>query len=232
MCGRFTRVTDGQQLEVIFELNDIPRTLVPQFNLAPTQLAAVARDLAGERHVSQLRWGLIPSWARDEKIGYRTINARAETLAEKPAFRSALRRQRCLVLADGFFEWERRGKQKLPHYFHMADRQPFAFAGLWERWRGPKDAPLPEPIESFTIVTTEPNELLAPLHDRMPAILAADDFDLWLDRDFDQTDVLVKRLLPFPAEEMASYRVSTIVNSPRNDVPDCIQPLEGDDRSS
>lgn len=220
-------------MEVIFELNDIPRTFTPQFNLAPTQLATVVRGSPDARHASQLRWGLIPSWAKDEKIGYRTINARAETLAEKPAFRSAFRRQRCLVLADGFFEWERQGKQKkLPHYFCMADRQPFAFAGLWERWRGPKDSPLADPVESFTIITTEPNELLSPLHDRMPAILWADDYDMWLDRDLDRTEVLAKLLGPYPAEEMDTHRVSTIVNSPQNDIPDCIQPLAGHDSSS
>lgn len=225
MCGRFTRVTDAEQLEIIFELNDIPRTLTPQFNLAPTQLAAVVRDASGLRQFAQLRWGLIPSWAKDEKIGYRTINARAETLAEKPAFRTAFQRQRCLVLADGFFEWQREGKQRLPYYFYMQDRRPFAFAGLWERWRGPKGSPLPTPVESFTIITTEPNELVAPLHDRMPAILQPGDFDLWLDPDFDRTEILAQQLQPFPADEMSSHRVSTLVNSPRNDVPECVEPL-------
>lgn len=223
MCGRFVRVTDSQQLQTIFELNDIPRTLTPQFNIAPTLDVLAVRQSEQQRNASFLRWGLIPSWARDEKIGYSAINARAETLGEKPAFRTAFRERRCLIIADGFFEWKKQGKEKLPHFFHMRDRRPFAFAGLWESWRGTSDRRLDPPLETCTIITTEPNELVSPLHDRMPAILRPSDYELWLDPEFYAEALLTEMLTCYPADEMSVYPVSTLVNRPANDGPECLE---------
>ena len=188
MCGRYTLRTPLNVLaqQFLFELGDLPADfeLKPRYNIAPTQTVAAVRRLeaGGPRQLALLHWGLIPSWAKDAKLAASTINARGETLAEKPAFRTAFARRRCLVLADGYFEWKAEGKKKLPLLFQLKSGQPFAFAGLWERWRGPagtpEDAP---PLESCTIVTTSANSLSANVHDRMPVILDPADYDLWLD---------------------------------------------------
>jgi putative SOS response-associated peptidase YedK len=168
-----------------------------------------------------LRWGLIPSWATDPGIGSRLINARAETLASKPAFRLALKSRRCLVPADGFYEWKKSGQTKQPYFLEMSDARPFAFAGLWQRWT--KSA---EPVESFTIITTPANALVADLHHRMPAILSEDAAKLWLDRSVDDVNVLTSLLAPYPADQMIARAVSSLVNSASRDSPDCIQPLQ------
>jgi putative SOS response-associated peptidase YedK len=225
MCGRFTLRTPMTVLaqQFLFDLGGVPPDLMlrPRFNIAPTQTVAVIRQPAagGPREFGLLRWGLIPSWAKDTKIGATMINARAETLAEKPAFRAAFAKRRCLILADGFYEWKKEGQQKLPYYFQLADQRPFAFAGLWERWRGPPaDSAEPQaPIESCTIITTTANELCAPLHDRMPVILEPAAYGRWLDPAFTESRQLLDLLAPLPASQMQSRPVNPRVNSVRND---------------
>ena len=224
MCGRFAQAASP---EAIAELFDLPRAAVPdytpRYNLAPTQPALVLRrhPHTGERELTFLVWGLIPSWARDPGIGSKLINARAETLAEKPAFRAAFRRRRCLVPADGFYEWKKRGQGKQPYFIARKDGKPMALAGLWEHWQGPDGSV----IESFTLITTEPNELVRQLHNRMPAILPQDAFDLWLDPETDLDTLQQLLLTPYPAALLTAWPVSTRVNSPAHDAPDLIEPL-------
>ena len=205
-----------------FGLFEMP-PFTPRFNIAPTQPVAVVRACPEgpglERELAWLRWGLIPSWAKDPAIGNRMINARAETAAEKPAYRAAFRHRRCLVVADGFYEWQRTGGRKQPYFIRMRDDRPFAFAGLWESWHGPEEGPL----ESCTLLTTEPNELLEPIHNRMPVILAADDYRQWLDPTIQKPEAVAMLLRPLPAEGMTSYPVTTYVNSPTRDDAQCIE---------
>ena len=170
-----------------------------------------------------LKWGLVPRWAKDPGIGNKLINARSETVTEKPSFRGAFARRRVLVPADGFFEWSRRGDRKRPFYFHMRDGEPFAIAGLWERWEGEGG-----PLETCTLLTTEANELLAPYHDRMPVILGPGDYEAWLDADERRPELLTPLLRPYSPGEMSAYAVSAIVNSPSNDGPRCVEPLPTD----
>ncbi|MCH7813503.1 MAG: SOS response-associated peptidase, partial [Planctomycetes bacterium] len=174
------------------------------------------------RRLELLRWGLIPSWAKDPAIGARMINARSETAAEKPSFRAAFRRRRCLLPADGFYEWQRSGRVKQPYYIRLKHGPPFALAGLWEQWHSP-DGSL---VETCTILTTEPNELVKPLHNRMPVLLTPDVFDLWLDPAMTDPARIQPLLRPCPPEQMIAQPVTTHVNSPRNDDPACIQPLD------
>jgi len=221
MCGRYTLQVSPEELAKQFVVEDSP-LFKPRYNIAPTQNVPVVRlkpDTA-KRELVLLRWGLIPSWAKDPKIAYSTINAKAETVAEKPAFRSAFRKRRCLIPATGFYEWQQEGKQKQPMYIRLRDHRPFAFAGLWEHWE-PKEG---EPIESCTIVTTDANAFMLPIHNRMPVILASQDYDQWLDPTV-QTNSLQAILKPYAAEEMEAYAVSKIVNNPRNDAPQCVEPL-------
>ena len=179
-----------------------------------------------------MRWGLIPTWAKDAKIAHTLINARSETIAEKPSFRTAFKKRRCLVLADGYYEWPKAtsGKttaKKQPFYITMQDERPFALAGLWEYWPGPKDVERPTPVETCTIITTETNDLTRDLHDRMPVILRPDDYELWLDPELQEREPLLPLLTPFPSDEMKMAPVSTRVNSVKNDDPDCIEPERG-----
>jgi putative SOS response-associated peptidase YedK len=195
-----------------------------RYNIAPTQEVAAVR-LARQRRERQLvalRWGLIPSWAKDPAIGNRMINARAETVAEKPSFRNALKRRRCLVLSDGYYEWQKQGPKepKQPYYICMADERPFAFAGLWESWTDPSA----NRLDSCTIITTEANELTKPIHDRMPVILPADGYETWLEDSPQDDDQLQQLLISYPSDQMKAYAVSTLVNSPRNDDPNCVVP--------
>ena len=228
MCGRFTLATAPQALAELFELDEVP-DLSPRYNIAPTQDAPVVRLVTSEerggrpaRVLHLLRWGLVPSWAEDPTVGYRMINARAETAARKPAYRAAFRRRRCLVLADGFYEWKTLGRgRKQPHLCRMKDGRPFAFAGLWERWKGPKD----ERLESCTLLTCQPNELCAEVHDRMPVILAPGDYDRWLDPELQDAAELEALLAPYPAGEMVSFPVSPRVGNARLDDPGCVAPL-------
>lgn len=221
MCGRFTLVTPAKELAEQFRLIEVP-SLSPRYNIAPTQPVAAVRQLPGNgaRKLSLLHWGLVPFWAKEPGIGSRMINARSETAAEKPAFRAAFRRRRCLVLADGFYEWQRLERGKQPFYIRLRDGKPFAFAGLWEHWKGPDETT----IDSCTLLTTEPNDLIRPVHNRMPVILAPEDYDLWLDPGVQEPELLRPLLRAYPSENMHAYPISTWVNNPRNDDPRCIEP--------
>ncbi|MEB3180562.1 MAG: SOS response-associated peptidase [Nostocaceae cyanobacterium] len=222
MCGRFTLTKSGWAIAQAFNLEEVPQ-IEPQYNIAPTQqIAAILYNSESQnRQFQELRWGLIPSWAKDKSIGYKLINARAETVAEKPSFRSAFKQRRCLIVADGFYEWQKQENhkhQKQPYYFRVADGQPFAFAGLWEKWQSPDG----EEITSGTILTTEANELMQSIHERMPVILNTQDYDLWLDPQVKTFQELQPVLHPYPAESMTSYPVSTLVNSPKKNSPECV----------
>ncbi len=218
MCGRFTLRTSPQAVAKAFDLADAPE-FSPRYNIAPTQQVLAIRLHDGKLQASFLHWGLIPSWADDPKIGYRMINARADGVATKPSFRSAFKRSRCLVVADGFYEWKKTGAAKQPYFARLKSDKPFAFAGLAEHWhRGEKT------IDSATIITTEPNELMAGIHDRMPVILSPDDYELWLDPEFEGKEKLQSLLRPYPADEMTAYPVSTVVNSPKNENAACVDP--------
>ena len=224
MCGRFTLRTPLARVAEIFELGPVPewaRLQPPRYNVAPSQAVAAVRWNAEKARpeLVPLDWGLVPHWADDPAIGNKMINARSETVATKPAFRDALRRRRCLVLADGFYEWQRQGSAKQPYYIRLKDQAPFAFAGLWDRWDK-----LGTLIESCTIITTTANDVLRPLHERMPVILNRQQCAAWLAEGALETPALQALLQPFPAEYMTAYPVGTVVNSPRHDVPQCIEP--------
>jgi len=208
-----------------FDLPEV-RPLHPRFNIAPNQPVAVVRfdPSEGSRRLDFLTWGLVPSWADDPSIGDRMINARAETVADKPAFRHPFRTRRCLVVADGFYEWQRQDGWKRPFFVHRRDDRPFAFAGLWDHWKKGD-----EPICSCTLLTTDANEVLAPIHDRMPVIVPRSAYDLWLDPGIHDPKKLESLLVPFPAEQMEAYPVSRLVNDPGNDAPECIQSIETND---
>ena len=231
MCGRYSLKTEPVELARLFQVPD-PPTLPRRYNIAPSQAVTTVRidPDAETRGFAALQWGLVPSWAEDPGIGNRLINARSETVSQKPAFRSAFKRRRCLIAADGFFEWKRapsvaKGAPKQPSYIRLRDREPFAFAGLWERW-APREGTPGRVLETCTILTTSPNELMRPIHDRMPVILPPPDFDTWLDPRVHDEGALQALLGPFPADRMTATKVSTRVNSPRNDDAQCIQPVE------
>ena len=218
MCGRFVLVALAEVMAEMFELHTAPDVVAQRFNIAPSQQIAV---ITNERphELSWHHWGLIPSWAREKRIGNRMINARSETAAEKPAFRAAFRSRRCLIPASGFFEWRRRGKARQPLYIMLRERPLFAFAGLWEMWRSPQG----ELVHSATILTTVANRFMADIHLRMPVILAREDHNAWLqpaDREAHQ-----RLLRPCAPELMQAWQVSTVVNRPANDTPETIEPL-------
>ena len=220
MCGRFTLTADVSELQTSFPWVNIPGGLSPRFNIAPSQPVAVVPN-DGKNQLDFFIWGLIPSWAKDPAIGNRMINARAETLVEKPSFRAAFRRRRCLILADGFYEWRKdAGGQKTPMYIRLASAKPFAFAGLWEIWNAPDGST----VLSCTIITTRPNPLLETIHNRMPVILAEGAHQQWLEPGDADPDRLSSLLAPYPAEEMAAFPVSPLVNNPRNESADLILP--------
>jgi putative SOS response-associated peptidase YedK len=204
-----------------FGLPGVPE-LFPRFNIAPGQAVAVVREMpeAQDRRLAYLRWGLIPAWADDPSFGNRLANARSETAAAKPSFRSAFRSRRCLVVADGFYEWQRADGRKQPYFVGLRGDRPFGLAGLWERWE--KGG---EPVESCTILTTQANGLMRPIHERMPVIVPPDRYGLWLDPRCHDTAMLESLLRPFPAEGMLAYRVSALVNNTRNDVPRCVEAI-------
>lgn len=224
MCGRFTLTVDADSIQMHFPwLEQVPHQIAPRYNIAPTQpIAVVPND--GRNTVDHFVWGLIPFWAKDPSIGSRMINARSETLAEKNSFKNAYKRRRCLVLADGFYEWAKvpGQKTKQPYYFRMEDGAPFAFAGLWEEWNSPEGSQL----KSATIITTDPNPLVAKVHARMPVILHQEDYPLWLSTEEQTKDRLQPLLTAYPSEEMVAYPVSTQVNSPANESPENIVPIE------
>lgn len=224
MCGRFAQRSPAKKVGKQFKVREVP-PLAERYNVAPAQALLAVREGSGGREAAFLKWGLVPRWAKDPGIGNKLINARSETVTEKPSFREAFARRRCLVPADGFFEWARRGDRKRPFYFHMRDGEPFAIAGLWERWEGEGG-----PLETCTLLTTEANELLAPYHDRMPVILRPDDYEAWLDPDARGSRELTELMRPYAHAEMRAYEVSAIVNSPSNDDPRCVEPIPGDGR--
>lgn len=226
MCGRFTLTVDPQQIRAAYPWLEIPANLQehwqPRYNVAPTQpIAVVPND--GSQRLDYYVWGLIPSWAKDPEIGNRMINARAETLTEKPTFRTAFRRRRCLVLADGFYEWQSIAgqKAKVPTYIKLTSGKPFAFAGLWENWNSPDGSQ----ILSATIITTAPNALLQNIHNRMPVILQEDAIPVWLEPGEVDPARLQTFLRPYPAEEMTAFPVSRQVNSPGNESPELVMPV-------
>jgi len=219
MCGRYTLSTPAGRLAEEFRLDEGAVEISPSYNVAPTQEVAAVLDEDGKRRLEMLRWGLVPSWADDPEIGARMINARSETAAEKPSFRSAFRRRRCLIAADGFYEWKRENGGKQPYYFHMQEGRPFAFAGLWESWEKGGDGAL----LSCAILTTRANSVLDGIHDRMPVILPSESYDAWLDPDADREE-LAELLIPYPGDDLETYPVSRFVNSPRNNDERCIEP--------
>lgn len=222
MCGRFSQSKSAETIAQVFQVNNVP-PLTPRYNIAPTQQIQTILQNAeqSQRQFQMLHWGLIPSWAKDPKMGARMINARAETVTEKPSFRAAFKQRRCLILADGFYEWQQQEKNKQPFYFRMNDEHPFAFAGLWEHWKSGDG----EVIDSCTILTTEPNDLMRPVHNRMPVIIDPKDYDLWLDTEVKKPELLQPLLHPYSAEEMTAYPVSTKVNKPVNDSAELINSL-------
>jgi putative SOS response-associated peptidase YedK len=221
MCGRFTQRAPAERIKREFQLREVP-PVEARFNITPTQDVLAVRQTAGDREAVWLKWGLIPSWAKDASMGARLINARGETLTEKPAFREAYKRRRAIIPADGFYEWGApAGGRKQPYYFRMKDGRVFGFAGLWDRWQDEEG----KVVESCAIITTEANALLRSVHDRMPVILHPEEYDLWLGEDARRADDLKEFLRPYPASEMVSYPVSTAVNSPRHQSAELIEPL-------
>ena len=221
MCGRYSLIAYIGELQERFDFDGSELTHAPRYNIAPTQMALAVTN-GGRRRGSYMRWGLIPSWAKSASVGSRMINARAETLAERSSFRTVLQRRRCLVLADGFYEWQGKGSSRRPMRIVMASGEPFAFAGLWDAWRDPKG----EVVRSCTIITTGANDLLGPIHDRMPVILPRELESLWLDHDIQDYAALAGILTPYTTAEMAAYEVSSLVNSPANDGPEMVVPVE------
>jgi len=218
MCGRYSITTPVQALRELFRFDGAPVNLQPRWNVAPTQAAPVVRMAGdGSREFRMLNWGLVPYWAEDTSLQSHMINARGETVHDKPAFRQAFRQRRCLVPADGFYEWQTvAAKSKQPLLFRMRDRSPFAFAGLWERWIPPKG----EVLETFAIVNTAANEIMAPFHDRVPVVLAPTDYAAWLDPAIDARSLVRAP----PSEWLDCMRVSTYVNSVRHDDSGCHEP--------
>ncbi len=221
MCGRFTLFLDPSQLQDLFGLTGTPPPAwAPRYNIAPTQpVAAIILNEGAQRELTHFQWGLIPSWSKDPAMGSRMINARAETIREKPAFRAALKRRRCLIPANGFYEWQKTGSAKTPMYITMKDGSPFAIAGLWEQWQSPQE----DVIRSCTLITTTPNSMMEKIHDRMPAILNPKDYDRWLaPGELPEMD-LHHLLSPYAASKMKAVEVSRKVNSPKFDSAECIE---------
>ena len=237
MCGRYSITSPPEAIQRVFQVPELPN-LPARYNVAPTQDVPVVRvggdsegpEADGGRHLVQLRWGLVPFWADDPTIGAKMINARAESAAEKPAFRAAFRRRRCLVVADGFYEWKAppqdgsaaKGQRKQPYRIEFTDRRPFGFAGLWERWTNPQDQSV---LETCTILTTEANEYLRDIHPRMPVMLSPEAFDRWLDPKAD-LETAQSLLTPYPDDALIAYPISTRVNAVRNDDPSILEPLD------
>jgi putative SOS response-associated peptidase YedK len=224
MCGRFVQVEKPEFYAEHFGASVIRAEALQQnYNVAPTDQVYAVAEHEGDRVLTSFRWGLVPFWAKDVKIGSRSINARAETVATKPTFRASFAKRRCLIPADGFYEWQQKDKGKLPHYISSADRAPLALAGLWASWKDPETD---ERLLTCTIITGPPNALVEPIHDRMPVILPPDRWERWLDPDNEDTDELAHMLSAYPAEGLAEHAVSTLVNSVRNNTADLIRPLE------
>ena len=223
MCGRFERSSSEDIIIRDFRINKASIEVIPSYNVAPSQDILIVRiDHEGNRQLSGCRWGFIPSWAKDPAIGYKTINARAETVATKPAYRDAFKKNRCLIVADGFYEWEKREKRKIPFYVRLKSGKPFGFAGLYSHQISPQG----DRICTCTIITSDSNELIQPIHDRMPVIIPKDKEDLWLDPEVQDQNSLLQLLRSYPAEELEMYEVSPKVNSPGSDGKDLIRPVQ------
>lgn len=220
MCGRFTLRSKLNLLLQQFAAEASPDLdYSPRWNVAPTQTTVVVRQRGpGEREAAPLRWGLIPSWSKDAKIGARCLNARGETVAAKPAFRAAFKRRRCLAPVDGWYEWRQTDDGKQPYHFHLPGDRPFALAGLWERWESPDG-----PLETFTIVTTDSAGVAAQIHDRMPVILAEENYLRWLDPEFADAESLLAMLRPYAGDDLAADPIGTYVNNPRHEGEECLQ---------
>lgn len=230
MCGRYSLAADIEALRVRFSFVEEGQALQPRFNIAPTQEVLVVTQHEGRRHGELMRWGLIPRWAKDSTAGGRMINARAESLAERPVFRAAFQRRRCLILANGFYEWQHGPKVRkatvrgtTPYRFIVRGGVLFAFAGVWEAWKDPATGLW---VHSCAIITTQANALMAPVHDRMPVVLRRGEEGLWLSPETQDVADLAGLLRPYPAEEMEAYPVSSLVNSPKYDGPECIARVE------
>jgi putative SOS response-associated peptidase YedK len=222
MCGRFTLTVDPADLQDAFPQFTFPEKYAPRYNISPTQpILAIPND--GKSNADFFVWGLIPPWAKDPSIGSNLINARSETLAEKPSFRGGFKYHRCLILADGFYEWKSQPgtKTKVPHFIRLKSGKPFAFAGLWDTWQSPDGGA----VKSATIITTSPNNLMAPIHNRMPVILPPDAYAQWLDPAARTSESLQHLLASYSADEMTAHPVSTLVNSPANDRAECVIPV-------
>ncbi len=234
MCGRFTLACRPEKLRKNFHNLQLRMEFSPRYNITPTQDVAVIANTQNDgdaKKVEFFHWGLIPSWAKDAKIGSRMINARSETLTEKPSFRSAYKRRRCLILADGYYEWQDvlGTKLKQPVYIRLKSQNPFAFAGLWEEWQANW---MDKPLRSCTIITCPPNPMLEEIHHRMPVILPQDRYAQWLTHGEQSSETLQPLLTPYPGEEMEAYPVSRFVNRPANDSPECIAPMSDVNESS
>lgn len=218
MCGRFTLTLEASEIQLEFGVDDVREEWAPRYNIAPSQEVAIIKNTEAGK-LSWARWGLSPSWAKDPKVSQRMINARGETIQEKPSFRGAFLSRRCIVLADGFYEWKKGGKAQ-PYYFCLKDKKPFGFAGLWEIWQ---TNPEGMSLQTCTIITCEANELVSKVHERMPVILPREKIGEWLGAN--RPDLLKNLLVPYSADEMTTFAVSTLVNSPTNDSRECIKPI-------
>lgn len=218
MCGRFALVTPVTELKKRFSIKHVSGDLQPRYNVAPGQMMPII-GMEDSEQMTFAKWGLIPRWANDEKIGYKMINSRAETIFEKPSFRDAIHTQRCLVLADGFYEWDKKGDKKIPYYITLKNKEPFAFAGISAQWHDNTHF-----IHSFSIITTEANDLIGTIHDRMPVILEKNEEKQWLDVHM-KDEQIAQFLDKYPDKEMSMYSISTLVNNPRNDLPDVMRAL-------
>lgn len=225
MCGRFVAATDpdGVAKFMVVDERQAP-DLGANYNVAPTQQVYAVAEHDAARHLVAFRWGLVPSWAKDAKIGNKLINARSETVADKPAFRTSVRKRRCLIPVDGFYEWQRADGRKVPHFIHRADGAPFALGGLWSVWRDPQDEDAP-PLRTCTILTTEANTMMRRLHDRMPVILEPSAWELWLDTDVRDAEAVAHLMAPADPALLDAYPVSTEVNSTRNNHEGLIHPV-------
>jgi putative SOS response-associated peptidase YedK len=222
MCGRFVQKAERKIITEEFYVREFIDEVVTSYNVAPGQNAGIIINRGNNVYV-QYRWGLVPSWAKDPQIGNKMINARAETVAQKPSFKSAFRNRRCLVPVDGFYEWKRTGGYKIPYFIHHRSKKPFSLAGLWETWKGPEGSPR----STFTIITTDANAALHPIHERMPVVIPAEKRLFWLDSAADIQN-LETLLVPFNSSELFFHEVSRLVNSPDNNSPQCIVPVESD----
>ncbi len=221
MCGRYVQKSPIDVLQKEFRIEKIHHDIQASYNIAPSQqvAAVIQRDV---RELIPLKWGLIPSWAKDPKIAYKLINARGETLKDKPSFRNAFKRRRCLILGDGFYEWRKASKTKQPMYITLKSKKPFAFAGLWETWKSSDS----NTVSTCTIVTTEANDLMKTIHSRMPVILRKDQTALWLDTDLQDDLFLESMIKPYESESLEAVEVSQKVNSPKVSSPQCIEPVD------